>query len=92
MSEVKDQVSATTTIHDAIRVSGPDAVVFNPVARPIDLLAYAHGQMTILGELLLSLQDGDDSTLPYALRSVLEPATNAVELAASKLLSEARDG
>ncbi|MDR7331987.1 hypothetical protein [Roseateles asaccharophilus] len=92
MPDLIDQASAVTAIHNAIRVTGPDAVVFNPAASPVDLLAYAQGQMTILSEMLLALQDADETALPYALRSVLELATAAVELAASRLLKEARHG
>lgn len=90
------QHSATTGIHDAIRVTGPDAVVFNAEAGVTDLLAYAQGQMQILATLLLALEEAEDhAPLSYALRAVLEPAKAAVELAADRLpnhASEARDG
>lgn len=92
MADVATRASAVTTIHNGLRVTGPDAVVFNPDATSIDLLAYAHGQLTILSELLLALQDGEDSALSYALRSVLEPATSALELAVSQLPSGVRHG
>lgn len=92
MTKAASSVSAATSIHDAIRIAGPDAVHFNPAAGPIDLLAYAQGQMTILSELLLALQDTKEAAaLPYALRSILEPATTAVELAASQLLTGGSD-
>lgn len=92
MHNANETVSAVTTIHSGLRTSGPDAVVFNQAATAIDLIAYAHGQLTILSETLLALEDGSDSALPYALRSVLEPAISAVELAVSRMPSEARHG
>lgn len=76
------QHHATTGIHDAIRITGPDAVVFNTDASVTDLLAYAQGQMQMLSTILLALEGSDDAPLSYALRALLEPAKSAVELAA----------
>lgn len=86
------QHRVTTNIHDALRVTGPDAVVFNAEAGVTDLLAYAQGQMQILSTLLLALEDADDADLSYALRSVLEPAKSAVELAVARLPAHVREG
>ena len=86
MSESATVISAQTGIHDAIRLDtdAPPAVVFNAGAGVPDLLAYAHGQLCILDEVLgaLSRADGDEA-LPYALRAVLAPAMEAVNLAAN---------
>lgn len=81
-------ISAQTGIHDAIRLDteAPPAVVFNTGAGVPDLLAYAHGQLCILDEVLgaLSSANGDEA-LPYALRAVLTPAMEAVNLAANAI-------
>ncbi|MBV8501942.1 MAG: hypothetical protein JO006_09505 [Paucibacter sp.] len=86
-------IGAAASIHDAIRITGPDAVVFNPIAAPLDLVAYAHGQMVVLRDVLFSLgEDNDHEPLHNALRSIIEPAITALRLASSEMLSGARGG
>lgn len=79
--------AAQGDIHDAIRVdtAAPPAVVFNEAAGIPDLLSYAHGQLIILTEVLLALQEVDEpGALPYALRNIVDPAITAIEIATKK--------
>jgi hypothetical protein len=79
--------AAQSAIHDAIRVDtdAPPAVIFNDAAGAPDLLSYAYGQLRILDETLRALQEaGTDDGLPYALRSIVEPAITAIQIAVKK--------
>jgi hypothetical protein len=90
--EIVTPISAQSGIHDAIRVDtdGPPAIVFNSNAGPADLLSYAHGQLVILDEVLRALMSKEEDTaLPYALKSILDPATTAIELASNRLVPAA---
>jgi len=79
-------------MHDAIRVDtdGPPAAIFNPEAGVPDLLSYAHGQLTILTEVLLGLERKKSPALHYALRAIVAPAVTAIEIATEKVEEAAR--
>jgi hypothetical protein len=92
-TEIVTPNSAQSGIHDSIRVhtDGPPAIIFNSNAGPADLLSYAYGQLIILDEVLRALMDRDEDTaLPYALKSILAPATTAIELASTRMVSTAK--
>lgn len=97
MREIKtpQPVSAQHGIHDAIRMNaeGPPAVIFNPCAGLEDVLSYAHGQLCILDEVLNAMSRSDDAdpgALPYALRAILDPAMQALSLAADRVRADAK--
>lgn len=88
-------VSAQHGIHDAIRLDtdGPPAVIFNSGAGLEDVLSYAHGQLRILDGVLSALSqrdEGQPTALSYALRAILDPAVQAISLAADRVRATAK--
>ncbi len=89
-TDIVTPISAQSSIHEGIRIGSIEApaVVFNCKAGPADLLSYAHGQLVILDEVLRALMDkAEDTALPYALKSILDPATTALEIASQRMAS-----
>jgi hypothetical protein len=89
-TDIVTPTSAQSSIHEGVRTGASEApaVVFNCKAGPNELVSYAHGQLVILDEVLRALMDkAEDTALPYALRSILDPATTALELACRRMAS-----